>query len=301
MGVTVTMATSFETRKDHHDRVQRVMIQIDRQLDRPWDLNALAAVACLSPYHFHRVFQQCTGESPHQHLYRRRMEHAAIRLYASSARITDIALDVGYDCPNAFSKAFRKWSGRPPRRFRRRPIPMEGYASFRLGAPRPPRQPTAWRPQITRLPTRHMVFIEKKGFRDGSFYAVGKVAAEELHDRLVEEGMLDRVQAWLSTFPRRPRGITDTGVAIQVGAVLERPAILSPPLQTRSFGGGRWAVFCHRGPYHFLFQSWNRAYFGALPAQGLIPRDADPFEHYVDAGSDRPEEALRTLIHVPIY
>jgi AraC family transcriptional regulator len=295
------VATTYETRKDHHRRVQQVMIDIDRHLDHPWDLEAMAAVACLSPYHFHRVFQQCTGESPRQHLHRRRMEQAARCLCTTSARITDIALDVGYDSPNAFCKAFRKWSGRPPRRFRRRPVSMEGYASFRLGFPRPPRRPPDWRPEITMLPTRRMLFIEKRGFQDGSFYQVGQAAALELRDHLLAAGVLQHVRAWLSTFPRRPQGITDTRVAIQVGVVLDRPMAVTAPLQTRRFGGGRWAIFCHRGPYHFLFQSWNRAYFGALPALGLTPRDADPFEHYVDAGSDRPEAVLRTRIHVPIF
>jgi len=297
------MATSFATLKDHHDRVQRVMIRIDRQLDRSWDLNALARVACLSPHHFHRIFRRCTGESPREHLFRRRMEAAARRLYASDARIIDIALDVGYDSPNAFCKAFRKWSGKAPRRFRRRPISMDGYDSFRLGPVRAVRsaEPMEWRPRLTTLPVRSLLYLQKRGFRDGSFFRVGQAAALELRDNLVKLGLLGRVRAWLSTFPRRPRGITDSRVAIQVGVVLDRPVSAAPPLKMRSFGGGRWAVFCHRGPYHHLFQSWNRAYFGALPALGLIPRDTDPFEQYVDVGSQLPESDLRTLIHVPIF
>lgn len=300
MEVASAMTTRFETRKDHHLRVQRVMIHVDRHLDHPWDLNALAAVACMSPYHFHRVFQHCTGESPHQHLYRRRMEYAARRLGASSARITDIAFDVGYDSPNAFSKAFRNWWGRPPRRFRQRPVSMDGFASFGMRRPRIRPRPPVWGPRLTGLPIRTLVFIEKRGLRDGSFFEVGQAAALELRGLLAELDMLVHVQAWLSTFPRRPRGITDPRLAIQVGVVLDRPALVTPPMQTRSFGGGRWAIFCHRGPYHFLFQSWNRAYFGALPGLGLLPRDADPFELYVDAHSDRAERDLRTLIHIPI-
>lgn len=294
------MVTTFETRQDHHLRVQRVMIQIDQHLDRPWDLNALAEVACLSPYHFHRVFQHCTGESPHQHLYRRRMEHAARRLNASSARITDIAFDVGYDSPNAFCKAFRNWWGRPPRRFRQRPVSMDGFASVGMGISRTRTSLPVWRPRFATLPIRPLVYIQKRGLKGGSFFQVGQAAALELRGLLAELGMLAHVQAWLSTFPRRPRGITDPRLVIQVGVVLDRPLAAIPPMQTRRFGGGRWAIFCHRGPYHFLFQSWNRAYFGALPALGLLPRDADPFELYVDAHVDRAEQDLRTLIHIPI-
>ena len=45
-------------------------------------LNAAAREACLSPFHFHRLFHSTFGETPHDFLTHRRMEHAR-RLLAS--------------------------------------------------------------------------------------------------------------------------------------------------------------------------------------------------------------------------
>ncbi len=51
------------TNLDYSRRVERVLRHIGENLERDLDLNALAEIACLSPYHFHRIYAGMLGET----------------------------------------------------------------------------------------------------------------------------------------------------------------------------------------------------------------------------------------------
>ena len=58
------------------------------------------------------------GETPRRHVERVRLERAAYKLAVTEERIVDVALSVGFDSHEAFTRAFRRWSGRTPRAWR---------------------------------------------------------------------------------------------------------------------------------------------------------------------------------------
>ncbi len=80
------------TEMDYSERVMRVLNFIQKNLDRPLPLEDLAAVACFSPYHFHRVFRGMVGESVKQHVRRLRLERAAQHLKVSERPVLMTAL-----------------------------------------------------------------------------------------------------------------------------------------------------------------------------------------------------------------
>lgn len=82
-------------------------------------LEDAARVACLSPYHFHRVFARAFGETPHAFLTRMRMERARKLLASEHLPVTDVCLAVGYESLGSFSTLFRAQTGRSPVEFRR--------------------------------------------------------------------------------------------------------------------------------------------------------------------------------------
>ena len=101
-------------------RVTRAVRLIDRDPAMPLDLGSLASAARLSPYHFLRVFQQLTGETPHQYVRRARLRDAAVRLAVDPERVLDVALGCGFDDVSAFNRAFRAEFGVSPRAYRAR-------------------------------------------------------------------------------------------------------------------------------------------------------------------------------------
>ncbi|TPI17424.1 AraC family transcriptional regulator [Mesorhizobium sp. B4-1-1] len=108
--------------QNHHAQMQRVLDHIDRHLDDDLDLDALSGVAAYSKYHFHRQFTAAFGLSVHRYVQLARMKRASCRLGCADAEsVIDIAMDAGYDAPDAFARAFRQRCGQSPSSFRRYP------------------------------------------------------------------------------------------------------------------------------------------------------------------------------------
>ncbi|MDM5102291.1 AraC family transcriptional regulator [Aeromonas salmonicida] len=119
---------------------RRRLIPVLRALERDPDLSieALADQACLSLYHFHRVFTAVAGEAPGEMCRRLRMQRAAWQLCYTDASVTTIALGAGLASSQAFAKAFRRHYGCTPGAFRRDKrknghlLSKDGHASDRL-------------------------------------------------------------------------------------------------------------------------------------------------------------------------
>lgn len=81
-------------------------------------LEELAQEAGVHPAHLARVFRRHAGCSVGQYLRRIRLERAAVLLRASERSISAIAMDCGFYDQSHFTRAFKRWSGMTPRRFR---------------------------------------------------------------------------------------------------------------------------------------------------------------------------------------
>jgi AraC-like DNA-binding protein len=99
-------------------RAVETALWIDAHSHRQLDLEAAAAQAGISPFHFLRLFASVLGVTPHQYLVRSRLRHAA-RLLADDGRsITDVAYDVGFGDLSNFVRTFHRAAGVSPRKFR---------------------------------------------------------------------------------------------------------------------------------------------------------------------------------------
>lgn len=101
---------------DYRERLTPVLRALERDPDL--SIEALASRACLSLYHFHRVFTAVVGEAPGEMCRRLRMQRAAWQLCYTDASVTAIALGAGFGSSQAFAKAFRRHYGCTPGAFR---------------------------------------------------------------------------------------------------------------------------------------------------------------------------------------
>lgn len=117
--------------QNYHARMQRVLDHLDRHLDGDLDLETVSRVAAFSKFHFHRQFTATFGLSVHRYVQLARLKRASHRLaYRDDESVTDIAMDAGYDAPDAFARAFRQRFGQSPSSFRKSPDWEPWLAAF---------------------------------------------------------------------------------------------------------------------------------------------------------------------------
>jgi AraC family transcriptional regulator len=100
-------------------RLTRVLDYIGANLEDDLTLARLAAVACLSRFHFSRAFKAAVGRSPHHYVSARRLELAKQLLGKGDQPLTDIALTLKFSCQATFTRAFREATGQTPAQYRR--------------------------------------------------------------------------------------------------------------------------------------------------------------------------------------
>ncbi|MBF2054263.1 MAG: AraC family transcriptional regulator [Candidatus Sericytochromatia bacterium] len=100
--------------------LQKLVNQIESDLAAPIDSVSLAASVHLSHWHFQRLFKSWVGDTLGGYLRGRRLTRAAESLLNTEQGILDIALAVGFQSHEAFTRSFKAYFGCTPRAFRER-------------------------------------------------------------------------------------------------------------------------------------------------------------------------------------
>ena len=106
------------TRAEIYRRVMLAANYIHSQVDDDVSLDRLAAEACLSKFHFLRLFRQVTGLTPYAYLLRKRARVAARLIASTTLSFDDIALQVGFATRSSLFRQMRRWLGKSPRELR---------------------------------------------------------------------------------------------------------------------------------------------------------------------------------------
>jgi AraC-like DNA-binding protein len=101
-------------------QLRRARDLADTRYAEPLDLDALAAAANVSRYHFARTFADTYGDTPMRYLTRRRIERAQDLLRSANLTITEVCMLVGFSSLGSFSARFRELVGESPTQYRDR-------------------------------------------------------------------------------------------------------------------------------------------------------------------------------------
>lgn len=103
---------------DVYKKIVTAKLYIDTNFTNPIHLDRLSREACLSRYHFHRLFTRIYQLTPHQYLTRKRIEQARKCLAGDKLTITEICNEVGFESIGSFSTLFKKEIGHAPTHYR---------------------------------------------------------------------------------------------------------------------------------------------------------------------------------------
>lgn len=96
----------------------RALAAFHRRPDEPWTVPALANAAGLSRSLFSERFTALLGISPRRYINRWSMQRAGA-LLREGRSITEVATRLHYESDASFSRAFKRFSGRPPGEFQK--------------------------------------------------------------------------------------------------------------------------------------------------------------------------------------
>lgn len=99
-------------------RLARVLSRIHAGLASPPAVTELAEIAGMSRSAFVENFTDIMGIGPRRYVLDQRIEAARLLLMDSALCMAEIAHRVGYEAPEAFSRAFKRETGRSPADFR---------------------------------------------------------------------------------------------------------------------------------------------------------------------------------------
>jgi AraC family transcriptional regulator len=294
------------TLQDYKQRVLRVLVHIQQQLDEPLSLETLAQMAHFSPYHFHRVFKGMLGESVQSHIRRLRLERSAGQLKLTGWPVTQIALAARYEAPEAFTRAFRAMFGVSPSRFRaaRRPANSNPTAAsgvhYRNGRPlrnfkAAPLAANTMKVTIQNLPALRVAFVHHVGT-----YSTCGAAWDTLGMFLGKEGLVGGDSLFIGICHDDPEVTPPDKIRYDACVTVGDRFAPQGEIGVQTIAGGEYAVATHFGSYETLGETYARLMGQWLPRSGRELRPAACFEIYLnDPNSTAPEDLL-TDIHVPL-
>jgi AraC family transcriptional regulator len=100
-------------------RLRRVLDYIEQNVHREISVQELADIACLSAFHFTRMFTAAMGTPPARFVSQQRLESAKSMLVGGKLPLSQIALNSRFSSQASFNRAFRRATGMTPGEYQR--------------------------------------------------------------------------------------------------------------------------------------------------------------------------------------
>lgn len=287
--------------ENYRARMLRVLDHIDRHLDDDLDLDTMSGVAAFSKYHFHRQFTATFGLTVHRYVQLARMKRASYRLaYRDAQSVTDIAMDAGYDAPDAFARAFRQRFGQSPSSFRKSPDWEPWHAAFGpLDNARSRHMQRTFTPKdvtIRQVAPTPVAILEHHG--DPAM--IGATIRRFIAWRKAN-GLTPDTSPTFNIFHTDPRATPSAEYRMDLCVGTNRPvAAHGERIKTGVIPGGRCAVLRIVGDTGDLEPAALYLYRDWLPASGEETRDFPLYCQRIAFFPDVPEHAAVAELFLPL-
>jgi AraC family transcriptional regulator len=277
-----------QTLGSYQRRLDRVVDHIYAHLDEDIHPEELAEIACLSPYHWHRIYVAMRGETIGATIRRLRLLRAADRLANSDLSIRTIAERAGYGA-DSFSRAFREAYGKSPADYRA----AGSHAVFKAATEAEDHE--GFPVVIETLSATCCASIAHKGPYLQIDQAMGRLFAA-----LAAQKLMTPDQPMRALFFDDPDLTPVDALRSRACSPVAEALPLAPPLEATILRGGLYARLRYRGPYADMKGAYRWLLGVWLPQSGYEPDDDPIFEAYLNNPQNVAPADLATDIHLPL-
>jgi AraC family transcriptional regulator len=281
--------TKPETRIDYGRRIARVADYIAENLDVGLDVERLAAVAYFSPWHFHRIYRETTGETVADTVRRLRLHRAAVELTRDDTPLGQVAKRAGYGTLAAFSRAFSADYGVPPGAYRLR-------GKLLPPAPHRHREPVdRYEVTIAPFPAVRLAAIPHRG----DYQEIGH-AFERVFAWAGARNLIGPATRMIGIYYDDPESVREEELRSEAGATIDADIMTDGDVHTLDLPPLVCASVLHKGPYAELERPYRYLFREWLPQSGREPADHPCMEEYLNNPRELPASEWLTRIYLPV-
>ncbi|MEQ1489956.1 MAG: helix-turn-helix domain-containing protein [Terricaulis sp.] len=280
------------------EHIKPLLVSLQTSPERDTSLAALAADYGCSPTAFHRLFKDATGETPHEHINRMRLERAAYKLAITNDSVLDIALSVGFKSHETFTRAFRRHYDESPAAWRR--ASSEAF-NKRSETKTPPEGCAISEMSFVSLKSMHRLAWRRVGpygrFNPPRFDATPSDWSPLL-DEAARQNIRHRQLALVISYDNpfaTPPHLQQLDACVPLLSEGADPS--GQIIRKIQFDGGQFGAIEHRGPPETLVQAYMALVNAIMASKRHRMRDGPPLEILREL-SDDPMQRV-TEIYIP--
>jgi len=296
---------------DYARRINRALHFIDQNLDKEVSLDKIAEVAYFSPFHFHRIFTAVMKETPNAYVIRKRIEKtAAVLMRKNNVAITELSHQYGFSGNSSFTRAFKKFYGVSPSKFRqlhpnklskiskvesKNGQVMVAFEKYICHSDNHKNLTTMnANIEIREVPSRHFAYVTQ----------VGMNGIEEAFQHVIKwagpKGLMERPDVKVGRIFHDSLRITSPDkVRMSVGISLNDPIEAEGEIGLTIIEKGKFIVGQFEIVIDQLGETW-RNLFVWMTENGYSKGAQDPFELYHNDFNKHPERKCRLDLYIPI-
>ena len=277
------------TQQSYRERLDRVTAFLHANLETDIGIDELSDVACLSSYHWHRIYTAMSGETVATTLRRLRLQRAADRLANSDMEIAMIAELAQYGSQDAFSRAFREAYGKAPAAYR------QGGSHAAFKAANADADAKGFKVTIEHQDAVRCISVPHSGP-----YLQIDAAMGQLFGTLAQAELLGESTQMQAVFFDDPDLVEADNLRSAACSPCADDLELPAGTEELRRPAGTYAKLEYTGPYADMKDAYRWLYGVWLPSSGYEISERPGYESYLNSPVDTKPEDLRSDIFLPV-
>ncbi|SEM32052.1 AraC family transcriptional regulator [Aquimarina amphilecti] len=300
-----------KSNKEYIHRINLALGYIDEHLDSDLSLDIVADISMYSPYHFHRIFKAVIGETLNIYINRKRIEKmAAVLMHQKEVSITELSMQYGFNSNSSFTRAFKKFYGVSPTKFRKQ-LP-DTYSKISKAESKIGQQDLIFDKYICNI-NNHINWIkmnakiEVKKISDLHFASVTHIGVNGIENAFNtilkwarSKGILENPEAKMARIFHDSFKITSPDkVRMSVAILMKESFTTENEITPVSIKNGKCIVGSFEITPDDFEKSWS-SLFVWMSEQGYQKEEEKPFEIYHNDFREHPDNKCLVDFYIPI-